>query len=248
MSQIRFGQFRVHWWFFWGGPQLDQVALTAAADAEFGGGSTAVQAHPHPGRQLPGGQCERAVVGFGFRLAFFLALLIIQCRGLPPFGSPQWPPRARRPNSSMQKTTSGSPSSGMTSPSAIAYLRSLHPPEVRIAIVLDNNFSPHLTTKKDTRVGDWAAANDVELAYTPTNSSWLNRIEAQFTALRHFALDGTDHASHKEQGNMTAATSSGGTSTPRTNDFVKSSTGPTLPDGHQTSAGRTPSRSTHTHP
>ena len=32
------------------------------------------------------------------------------------------------------------------------YLRSLHPPEVRIAIVLDN-FSPHLSTKKDQRVG-----------------------------------------------------------------------------------------------
>lgn len=32
-----------------------------------------------------------------------------------------------------------------------------------------------------------AAGNNVELAYTPTNSSWLNRIEAQFTALRYFA-------------------------------------------------------------
>jgi transposase len=81
------------------------------------------------------------------------------------------------------------------------YLRILYPPEIRIAIVLDN-FSPHLTTKKDSRVGDWAAANNVELAYTPTNSSWLNRIEAQFTALRNFALDGTDHASHKKQGSM----------------------------------------------
>ncbi|UQA91573.1 hypothetical protein K9S39_06585 [Streptomyces halobius] len=50
--------------------------------------------------------------------------------------------------------------------------------------------------------GDWAAANNVEFAYTPTNSSWLNRIEAQFTALRYFTLDGTDHASHKEQGSM----------------------------------------------
>jgi hypothetical protein len=78
------------------------------------------------------------------------------------------------------------------------YLRSLNPPKVRIAIVLDN-FSPHLTTKKDTRVGDWAAANNVEFAYTPTNSSWLNRIEAQFTAPRYFALHGTDHATHKEQ-------------------------------------------------
>ncbi|WP_232839061.1 IS630 family transposase [Streptomyces triticisoli] len=81
------------------------------------------------------------------------------------------------------------------------YLRSLYPPQVRIAIVCDN-FSPHLTTKKCQRVGTWAAANNVEIAYTPTNSSWLNRIEAQFTALRYFTLDGTDHASHKEQGGM----------------------------------------------
>ena len=81
------------------------------------------------------------------------------------------------------------------------YIRSLHPPQVRIAIVLDN-FSPHLSTKKDTRVGDWAEANNVELAYTPFYGSWLNRIEAQFTALRYFALDGTDHPSHEEQGRM----------------------------------------------
>ncbi len=81
------------------------------------------------------------------------------------------------------------------------YLRSLHPPQVRIAIVLDN-FSPHLSTKTDTRVGDWAAANNVELAYVPYYGSWLNRIEAQFTALRYFALDGTDHASHHEQASM----------------------------------------------
>jgi transposase len=81
------------------------------------------------------------------------------------------------------------------------YLRSLYPPEIRIAIVCDN-FSPHLSTRKDARVGTWAAASNVEFAYTPTNSSWLNRIEAQFTALRYFALDGTDHASHQEQASM----------------------------------------------
>lgn len=81
------------------------------------------------------------------------------------------------------------------------YLRSLHPAHVRVAIVCDN-YSPHLTTKRCQRVGTWAAANNVEVAYTPTNSSWLNRIEAQFTALRYFALDGTDHASHKAQGSM----------------------------------------------
>ncbi len=81
------------------------------------------------------------------------------------------------------------------------YLRSLYPPDVRIAIVLDN-FSPHLSTKTDARVGEWAAANNVELAYVPFYGSWLNRIEAQFTALRYFALDGTDHESHREQASM----------------------------------------------
>ena len=62
--------------------------------------------------------------------------------------------------------------------------------------------SPHLTTAKDVRVGTLAKANNVEIAYTPANASWLNRIVAQFTALRYFALDGTDHASHQEQGSM----------------------------------------------
>ena len=81
------------------------------------------------------------------------------------------------------------------------YLRSLYPPTVRIAIVMDN-FSPHLSTKVDDRVGVWAEANNVELAYVPTNASWLNRIEAQFQALRYFTLDGTDHRSHEEQNSM----------------------------------------------
>jgi len=43
------------------------------------------------------------------------------------------------------------------------YPRSLYPPSIRIAIVCDN-FSPHLTTKKDKHVGQWAAANNVEIA------------------------------------------------------------------------------------
>lgn len=43
---------------------------------------------------------------------------------------------------------------------------------------------------------------NVELAYVPTNASWLNRIESQFQALRYFALDGTDHRTHEEQNSM----------------------------------------------
>jgi transposase len=81
------------------------------------------------------------------------------------------------------------------------YLRSLYPPQVRIAIICDN-YSPHLTTRKDTRVGNWAMANNAEIAYLPTNSSWMNRIEAQFTALREFTLNGTDHTTHREQNSM----------------------------------------------
>lgn len=81
------------------------------------------------------------------------------------------------------------------------YLRSLYPPDVRIAIVVDN-FSPHLSIGRDDRVGRWAAANNVEIAYTPYYGSWLNRIEAQFTALRYFTLDGTDHQTHGEQASM----------------------------------------------
>ena len=65
-----------------------------------------------------------------------------------------------------------------------------------------DNFSPHLSIKDDPRVGVWAAANNIELAYTPTSASCLNRIEAQFQALRSFTVDGTDHASHHAQASM----------------------------------------------
>jgi hypothetical protein len=52
------------------------------------------------------------------------------------------------------------------------------------------------------RVGEGAAANNVELAYVSTNAPYLNRIECHFTALRYFALNGTDHRNHEEQNSM----------------------------------------------
>jgi hypothetical protein len=115
------------------------------------------------------------------------------------------------------------------------YLRSLHPTGVRIAFVLDN-FSPHLSTKTDSRVGDWAAANNVELAYVPSYGSWLDRIETQFSALHFFALDGTDHDSHREQASMSVATAPGGTGTSpipssaESSDEPRPSRVPRLPD------------------
>jgi len=44
---------------------------------------------------------------------------------------------------------------------------------------VSEEFSPHLTTKKCQRLGTRAAANNAEVAHTPTNSSWPHRIEAQ---------------------------------------------------------------------
>ena len=52
------------------------------------------------------------------------------------------------------------------------------------------------------QVRAWAAANNVELAYTPFYASWLNRIEAQFRALRYFTLAGTDHPDHATQARL----------------------------------------------
>jgi hypothetical protein len=43
------------------------------------------------------------------------------------------------------------------------YLRTLHPVDVRIAIVLDN-FSPRLSTMTDQRVAIWAEASYGALA------------------------------------------------------------------------------------
>ncbi|MCW2917638.1 MAG: hypothetical protein JWN52_5706, partial [Actinomycetia bacterium] len=67
-------------------------------------------------------------------------------------------------------------------------------PDDRLYVVLDN-FSPH----KHAQVRAWAAANDVDLVFTPTYTSWLNWIESEFAALRYFALGGTDRRSHNEQ-------------------------------------------------
>src|SRR4249919_593496 len=56
--------------------------------------------------------------------------------------------------------------------------------------------------RKSRKSRDWAAEHNVELAYTPHYGSWLNRIEAQFKALRYFTLDGTDHPDHATQARL----------------------------------------------
>jgi transposase len=74
-------------------------------------------------------------------------------------------------------------------------LRSLRARFDEHLIVVLDNFSPH--KKRELRA--WAGEHDIELVYLPTYASWLNLIECQFQALRRFALNGSDHASHAEQ-------------------------------------------------
>ncbi|MFE4676483.1 transposase [Streptomyces sp. NPDC056723] len=73
-------------------------------------------------------------------------------------------------------------------------------PGEKLYVVLDN-FSPH----KHAKVCAWAAVHQVELVFLPTFGSWLNWIEAEFAALRYFALNGTGHRSHDEQNAAIAA-------------------------------------------
>ena len=65
----------------------------------------------------------------------------------------------------------------------LTHIRSRYPVATRLYLVLDN-FSPH----KRREVTDWAADHNVELVFTPTYASWLNRIEAIFSGVRYFAL------------------------------------------------------------
>jgi transposase len=73
-------------------------------------------------------------------------------------------------------------------------LRRRYSPSLRLHIVLDN-----ASAHKHRKVLSWAAANNVRLAFTPTNASWLNRIECHFTALKKFALDGASFPDHASQ-------------------------------------------------
>jgi transposase len=72
-------------------------------------------------------------------------------------------------------------------------------PAGKLYVVCDN-YGPH----KKAEVVDWCQDNDVELVFTPSNASWLNWIECEFTALRYFTLDGSDYPSHTAQENAIA--------------------------------------------
>ena len=74
----------------------------------------------------------------------------------------------------------------------LKWLRGHYPGGEVLHVVLDN-YSPHLKAE----VVAWAWANQVKLYFTPSNASWLNRIECQFTELKEFALNNSDYRSHE---------------------------------------------------
>jgi len=78
--------------------------------------------------------------------------------------------------------------------SFLRWVRSRYPRTQKLHMVMDN-YGPHINDE----VLAWAKKNNVRFYLTPTNGSWLNRIECQFTALRKFALQNSDHRSHEEQ-------------------------------------------------
>ena len=75
----------------------------------------------------------------------------------------------------------------------LKHIRSKYPIKIRLYLVLDN-FSPH----KRAEVRVWAADSNVELVFTPTYASWLNRIEAIFSGVRYFTLGNSDYRDHKQ--------------------------------------------------
>jgi transposase len=52
------------------------------------------------------------------------------------------------------------------------------------------------------RYKTWCKDNNVEIVFTPTNASWLNRIECHFTALKKFAIKNSNYKNHKELGSV----------------------------------------------
>jgi len=67
-------------------------------------------------------------------------------------------------------------------------------PTDRLYLICDN-YGSHGKAETTT----WCAANNIELVFTPTNGSWLNWVECEFTAIRYFTLDGTDYPTHQAQ-------------------------------------------------
>jgi transposase len=76
---------------------------------------------------------------------------------------------------------------------ALRLLRKKYLKNQRIHLILDN-FSPH----RKVKVLRYCRKNNIHLIWTPTNASWLNPIECQFTHVKEFVIRGTNYQNHNE--------------------------------------------------
>jgi transposase len=67
-------------------------------------------------------------------------------------------------------------------------IRMRYSPKLRIYLIADN-----LSTHKTPEVRAWAEHNNVELVFTPTYASFLNRIECHFWAINEFVVNNADY-------------------------------------------------------
>jgi transposase len=75
----------------------------------------------------------------------------------------------------------------------LKWVRSRYPSQQRLHIVTDN-----YPTHVGAAIASWAMAHNVQFYFTPTNASWLNRIESHFTGLKKFAMKPSDFRSFEE--------------------------------------------------
>jgi len=73
-------------------------------------------------------------------------------------------------------------------------LRTCYPRKERLYLILDN-----LSSHRNSKLTHYARQNKMTLVPTPTYASWLNLIEAQFTALKSFCLSNSDDLSHRHR-------------------------------------------------
>jgi transposase len=67
-------------------------------------------------------------------------------------------------------------------------IRMRYPAKQRIYLIADN-----LSTHKTPDIRQWAADHNIELVFTPTYASFLNRIEWHFWGIAEFVINNADH-------------------------------------------------------
>jgi hypothetical protein len=71
-----------------------------------------------------------------------------------------------------------------------AQLRACYPMQVRIYLIMDN------LSANRRAANDFFPGHNMEAVYLPTNASWLNAIESEFTALHAATLKNSDDPDH----------------------------------------------------